>query len=395
MAATLRFVSGAAALPGLRLSLISQDPLEKLPADLRARLAGHWRVDDCFNPAQLVAAARGLAQQLGPLERMIGSLEQLQVPLAEACAALSLPGLTVAAAINFRDKNRMKDVFESAGVPCARHRSVATAAAATEFASAVGFPIVVKPLAGAGAKNTFRLNAPAELEQYLSSYPPSSVSPVLFEEFLSGEEFSFDSVMLNGQMLWHSISSYRPSPLTVVENPWIQWCVLLPRDIDGPQFSGIRGIAERAVSALGLRTGMTHMEWFRRADGAIAISEVAARPPGAQFTTLISYAHDMDFYRAWPRLLVFDQFDVPSRKYATGAAYLRGLGAGRVAAIDGLDVIHREFGDIIVEANWPRPGVTQSTGYEGIGHVIYRHADTERVERALRRTVEVVRVRLV
>ena len=32
--------------------------------------------------------------------------------------------------------------------------------------------------------------------------------------------------------------------------------------------------------------------------GGIAISEAGARPPGAQFTTLISYAHDCDFYSA-------------------------------------------------------------------------------------------------
>ena len=33
---------------------------------------------------------------------------------------------------------------------------------------------------------------------------------------------------------------------------------------------------------LGLQTGMTHMEWFGRPDGSIAIGEIGARPPGAQ-----------------------------------------------------------------------------------------------------------------
>ena len=31
--------------------------------------------------------------------------------------------------------------------------------------------------------------------------------------------------------MFHSISSYHPTPLTVMDNPWIQWCVVLPRDI--------------------------------------------------------------------------------------------------------------------------------------------------------------------
>jgi hypothetical protein len=136
------------------------------------------------------------------------------------------------------------------------------------------------------------------------------------------------------------------------------------------------------------------MEWFRRRDGSIAISEVAARPPGAQFTSLISYAHDLDFYEAWSRLQIFDQFEPPPRRYAAGAAYLRGMGNGRVRAVHGVDVLKREFGDILVESWWPVVGSEQPAGYEGSGFVIYRHPETDRVEQALRRTVEIVRIEL-
>ena len=61
---------------------------------------------------------------------------------------------------------------------------------------------------------------------------------------------------------------------------------------------------------------------------SIAISEVAARPPGAQFTSLLSYAHDVDMYAAWARLEIFGTFAPPERRYAVGAAYLRGQGDG-------------------------------------------------------------------
>ena len=84
----------------------------------------------------------------------------------------------------------------------------------------------------------------------------------------------------------------------------------------------------RGLHALGLRTGLTHMEWFRRPEGAVAISEVAARPPGAQFTSLLSYAHDIDMYAAWARLEIFGTFAPPERRYSVGAAYLRGQGDG-------------------------------------------------------------------
>ena len=161
---------------------------------------------------------------------------------------------------------------------------------------------------------------------------------MLLEEFVRGDEHSFDSVVIDGRLVWHSISRYLPSPLDVLAHPWIQWCVVLPRDIDGPEYADIVGLGHHAVTALGLRTGLSHMEWFRRADGSLAVSEVGARPPGAQFMSLMSFAHDVDMYAAWAGLAVDERFDPPERRYAVGAAYLRAQGPGRsIVAAHGLD----------------------------------------------------------
>jgi D-alanine-D-alanine ligase-like ATP-grasp enzyme len=391
---TLKFVYGAATLPGVQLSVVSQDPVEKLPESLRARLTGHWRVESCFDPRQLTQAVRELSARFGPVERMIGVLEQLQVPLAQARELLGLPGHSAAVAQNFRDKAQMKDVLRSAGVPCARHRLVERAEEAHAFIAEVGYPVVVKPPAGAGGARTFRLDGAADLERYLSEYPPATRGVSLFEEFIRGTEHSFDSVLLDGHLVWYSISRYMPSPLEVMENPWIQWCVLLPRHIDTPEYASIRDVAFRALTALGMRTGLSHMEWFRRADGTVAVSEVGARPPGAQFTTLLSYAHDLDFYSAWPRLMIFNEFTPPPRVYAAGAAYVRAQGTGRVKQIRGLDQAQRELGHLVVEAKLPRADQSPSTSYEGDGYVIVRHERTEVVEAALKRIVSLIRVEL-
>ena len=82
MDATLRFIAGATQLPDTAVTLVSQDPAEKLPPDLRERLAGHWRVDDALDPRQLVAAAEALQARFGKAQSYIAALEQLQVPLA-------------------------------------------------------------------------------------------------------------------------------------------------------------------------------------------------------------------------------------------------------------------------------------------------------------------------
>lgn len=394
MDATLRFLKGSLQLPGVDLTLVSQDPLEKLPDNLRQGLAGHWQIDDALDPGKLAAAATELQRRFGPASRYFGPLEQLQVPLAIARQSLGIDGLDVETAQNFRDKALMKTVLREAGVPCARHLLATDERSALGFAEAVGFPLIVKPPAGAGGKATYRIDDADQLRQLLGHTPPGPGRPVLFEEFVSGTEYSFDSVMSDGELLWHSISRYMPSPLEVLENPWIQWSVLLPREIDGTEFDPIRQAAGAGLHALGLKTGLSHMEWFRLRDDRIAISEVGARPPGAQITSLLSYAHDIDFYRAWPRLMVLGEFDPPPRQYAAGAAYIRGQGRGTVRRIHGLDEAQRRFGELVVEARLPREGQSPSDSYEGDGFVIVRHPETEVVEHALVEIVKMIRVEL-
>ena len=395
MDATLRFVRAAADLPGARLGILSQEPPERLPPDVLSKIAAHQQVESCLDGARVAGGVRALARRFGaPVDRLIGILEPMQEALAEAREVLDIPGTRVETARNFRDKARMKEVLRDHGLPCAQHGLAADEAEALAFAEATGYPVVIKPPDGAGAKHTFRVSDEDELRAALRVAPPRPSVPVLLEEFVQGDEFSFDSVTLNGEHRLHSISSYAPTPLRVMETPWIQWVVHLPRRIDGPEYAAIREAGPRAIDALGLSTGLTHMEWFRRPDGTIAISEVAARPPGAQFTSLLSYAHDTDFYRAWARLVAFDEFAVPERRYSTGAAYLRGQGQGRVVNVVGLEQAQKELGELVVEAKLPQPGQTPSGSYEGEGHVILRHADSDVVLDGLRRLVQLIQVHL-
>ena len=174
---TTRFVEAAARLPDVRLALITSEPEDRLPPQLRQHLAGHWRIDDPLDPGQIAAAVQGLSRQLGPVERLLAVLEQLQVPLAQVREHLGIPGMDPVTANNFRDKAQMKTVLRAAGVPCARHKLAVGATDALEFAERVGFPLVVKPPAGAGAKSTFRLDDGADLRAWLDTVPPTPDRP--------------------------------------------------------------------------------------------------------------------------------------------------------------------------------------------------------------------------
>lgn len=393
--ATTRFVDSAARLPGVRLALISTVAADDLPPQLKEHLAAHWQVTDALDPQQIASAVRGLSGQLGRVERLVGALEQLQVPLAQVRDAVGIPGMDEATAHNVRDKSQMKSVLRAAGVPCARHQLVHRTEEALTFAGEVGFPLVAKPPAGAGAQATYRLDGPDDLTAWLEAARADPGEVWLLEEFLVGKEHTFDSVTMDGRTIWASISDYEPPPLDVLRNPWVQWTVVLPREIEGPEYDGIKQIGPAALAALGVRDAFSHMEWFKRPDGSVAVSEVGARPPGAQLASMIGFAYDMDFYSVWAQLVILGSFDPPTRQYAAGTAYIRGQGRGVVRAVHGVDEMQREVGHLVVDAKLPQPGQPASTSYEGEGFVTVRHEDTAVVQDALRRILHGLRVELV
>jgi hypothetical protein len=169
------------------------------------------------------------------------------------------------------------------------------------------------------------------------------------------------------------IAAYQPPPLEVLRT-WVQWTVVLPRAIDGAEYDSIKQVGPAALRALGLQIALTHMEWFARPDGSVAVSELGARPPGAQLTSMIGFSHDIDFYSMWAELVLLGTFNPPDR----GTAYLRGQGRGRVRTVHGVDEMQSELGHLVVDARLPRPWQPASTSYEGEGFVTVRHENHRR-----------------
>ncbi len=390
----VRLIDKLAGIPNIRFGLISQEPIEWMRQEVRAKIPIFARVHNIFDATQVCEAAKAISQRHGTIHQIIGATEQVQLPVAQVRDTLNIPGMSYDTMLNFRDKSRMKTLLRAAGLPCARHALAASLDEALKFIENNGFPVVVKPPDGAASQSTFKVSNLWELKAALSSIQPSAKNPALLEEFITGDEHSFDTFTLDGKPLFHSLSHYYPNPLEVVREPWIQWQVLIPREVEAPQYDDIRETAFKALQTLGMQTGITHMEWFRRKDGSIAISEVAARPPGAQITTLISRANDIDCITAWARLLIFGEFEVPQRKYAVGAAYLRGQGKGRVAAVHGLEEVNQTVGHLITDVRIPQPGQEKGMTYEGEGFIILRHPETEVVREALSKVVSTVRVQL-
>ena len=196
---TVRFIRAALSLEGVRLALVSHEPADKIPGGIAGRLAAYVQTRNALESGSLERGVRAAAEQIGGVDTILGAMEELQLPMAEGRDSLGVPGMTPRVAANFRGKGRMKDVFRAAGIPCARHAVATDRAAAEAFAARSGFPLVVKPPSGSGARSTFRIDSAEAFGDLLETLPPSPGEPALLEEFIVGKEHSFDSVMIGGE----------------------------------------------------------------------------------------------------------------------------------------------------------------------------------------------------
>ena len=212
----------------------------------------------------------------------------------------------------------MKTVLRAAGVPCARHRLARSATDARDFADRRRVPAGGQA-AGRGRCQEHlppgRSRRPGRLAGGRAAHPgPPRADrgvPDRRRGLLRQRHDRRPGGLGFGLGLPADPAGGAAAPVDAVGG------AAAPRH-RRPEYDAIRQVAPDALRALGLRTGLTHMEWFRRPDGSVAVSEVGARPPGAQITSMLCYAHDFDLYRAWARLMIDGTFDPPQRKWAVG-----------------------------------------------------------------------------
>lgn len=398
---TNRYLAGFARLEGLTVSVISEDPAAAIPGALKPRLlGGHYQVKNPLDGMQLAEACRSLAKHVGPIDRLTGALEQLQLPLAQARELTRIPGMGLAHAKRFRDKDEMKRVLRAAGVPVAKSDLATSLDDVRAVGRRLGFPLIAKPPAGLGSRSTYRLESMDDVDALPElGLVPSERAPVQVEQFIRGREHTCETVSIAGKTAWRSGTRYFPTPLEALENQWMQYCVLLPRE-DGDPWTRFHPVNEAALQALfagaspEAATALTHMEWFITGKDELFVGEVGARPPGVHIMPLMSLAHETSLVDDWCELIAFDRFTPKPRRWAAGAAFFRGQGRGqRIVSVTGLEAAVEAAGDALVELKTPKVGMPRAPGYEGEGSAIVKAATTEAVKRALLGMIERVQIR--
>ncbi len=355
---------------------VGDQPAGAIPEPARSAVSAYLQVRNLWDEQGVIDAVRGWLGGRAP-----DRVECLWEPGVELAArlrqALGVPGLTPEQAFAFRNKERMKQILDAAGIRTPRHVAATSAAACWEAAERIGFPLILKPIAGAGSADTYRVHDTGELHAALSRM--HHVPEVSVEEFVDGEEYTFDTVSIDGEPAYYNVAWYRPRPLVARSNEWISPQVVALRNPDQPELAGGIEMGRAVLKAMGFESGFTHMEWYRKADGEVVFGEIGARPPGAHQVDQMNFACDIDIFRGWAEAVCHKRMseDV-RRRYNVANVYKRAQGQGTIRKIVGLDRIARAYGAWIAWDNLLPVGARRRDWRQTLvsdGFLVLRHPD--------------------
>jgi hypothetical protein len=363
---------------GARVIGAGDQPVSALP-DLVKRSLSHyvelrtlWDTESVIQ--DLTNSLRGLS-----IDRIECLWEPGIMLAAELRRHFGVAGLDVDAARRFRDKEAMKQALDAAGIRTPRHVAATSAAACWEAAERIGFPLILKPIAGAGSADTYRVDDADDLRAVLPRL--RHVPMVSVEEFVDGEEFTFDTITINGEIRYYNVAWYRPRPLIARSNEWISPQVIALRDVDAPEYAGGIEMGRAVIDALGFDTGFTHMEWYRKADGEVVFGEIGARPPGAHQVDQMKYVCDFDVFKAWGSAVTRGELGVETeQKYNVATIYKRAKGVGRITRIEGASALQQRFGEHVVWNTLLPPGTPRRDWMRTLvsdGFIMLRHPDLD------------------
>jgi hypothetical protein len=372
--------TGGLAAQGARVFGLGDQPGSSLPETLRGRLVAHLQVPDLWDERAVVQRVQHEAAEAGVrFDRVECLWEPAMFLAARLREALGLPGLNVEQTIPFRDKEEMKRVLDAAGIRTPWHRRARSFDEVRAAAAEVGYPLIVKPISGAGSSDTHRVPDAKALERVLPTL--RHVDEVSVEEFVEGDEFTFDTICLDGAVVFENISFYRPRPIEEKTAWWISPSSTCLREIDAPALQAGRRMGHAVLRALRFQTGFTHMEWYRRPDGEVVFGEIAARPPGARLVSAMNFACDVDLHAGWAEVVCHGRFSQPvHRRFNATILCKRAEGQGRIQRVEGLDRLLAELGEQIVAVEIQPPGTPVGDWRSSAlpdGWVIVRHPELQ------------------
>ncbi len=355
---------------------VGDAPRDRLPKSVRKHLHDYLQVPRLLDERDV---SERVTQWLHgrSIDRVLSNWEPLVILAAILRERFGLPGMSADSVRGFRDKELMKERVRAAGLRVPRSRRVRSEREIRAAAEEIGYPLILKPIDGAGSADTYRVASASELDRVIPLM--RGVPEASCEEFITGEEFTFDTISIDGRPVYENIAAYLPKPLEMRSLEWVSPVIITVRDMYQPRLQPGVELGRKVLSALGMGDGFTHMEWFLTPRGEAVFGEIGCRPGGGHIVDQMNYTSDIDLFREWARVACWRSFEARApRKYNVGIVFKRAQGQGRISRITGLGDWLREAGPYAVEEKLLRPGTQRRNWKHTLlsdGHVIVRHPE--------------------
>lgn len=215
---------------------------------------------------------------------------------------LRLPGMGVTAIRQFRDKLAMRQSARTASIDVPNFVQIKNYDEIRDFMANVPLPWVLKPRSEASAMGIEKISDPERLWRALDELGDKQ-SLYLLEQFVPGDVFHVDSLIVDGKIVFVSVQKYGAPPMSVYQGGGVFNSRIIPRKKgDAPK---LRKLNEQVAKALGMVNGVTHTEFIKaHEDGKFYFLESAARVGGANIAELIDFSTGINLWREWGRLII-------------------------------------------------------------------------------------------
>ncbi len=256
-------------------------------------------------PALMIDLAAFISRKV-KVDRVI-ALEEFDVMTAALVREhLCLPGLSSSAAKTFRDKFRMAEAAQKAGIVLPQFVPLINEDEVREFMERVPPPWIVKPRSDVSAIGIRKVNAPDEVWPLIEEMNQREnlrerASYYLLAQFIPGEVFHVDSVVNNGRVVFSGANRYGRPPLEVAHGGG----AYISRTVEhgSADEKKLFEINRKLIKALQLERGAAHAEFIKsHSDGDFYFLECAARVGGAYIADVLEAASGLNLWREWARM---------------------------------------------------------------------------------------------
>ncbi|MBA4542593.1 MULTISPECIES: acetyl-CoA carboxylase biotin carboxylase subunit family protein [Thermoactinomyces] len=243
-----------------------------------------------------------------PYRRVIATAERDILRAAYVRHYFGLEGQSLQSAIAFRDKVKMKEILSAARIRVPAFQRVDSVVDLYEFIEEQGYPVVVKPVDGMGSRNTTVLDSDQDTMEYLAH----GLSPHLeVEEYIEGEMYHIDGLVLNGQIKLIWPSKYLNHCLAFQEGKYLGSYLLSP---ENPLTARLQSYVSSVLRTLPTPTHTTfHAEVFHTPQDELVLCEIACRTGGSRICEEYRQAFDVDLTKLSIQAQCGLSVDVPER----------------------------------------------------------------------------------